>query len=127
MNHTVFKALITNYINAYNSFDIDGMIRLLHHDLEFRNISNGAVDTETKGIEQFRTLAERSAKFFSQRRQMVKDIIMNDDRAEIEIDYEAILATDLPNGLKAGQTIKMQGKSIFQMKDEMLIMIEDYS
>lgn len=127
MNHTVFKALITNYINAYNSFDIDGMIRLLHHDLEFRNISNGAVDTETKGIEQFRTLAERSAKFFSQRRQAVKDIIMNDDRAEIEIDYEAILATDLPNGLKAGQTIKMQGKSIFQMKDEMLIMIEDYS
>jgi SnoaL-like polyketide cyclase. len=127
MNHTVFKALITNYINAYNSFDIDGIVRLLHHDIEFRNISNGAVDTETKGIEQFRTLAERSAKFFSQRRQTVKDIIMNDDKAVIEIDYEAILASDLPNGLKAGQTIKMQGKSIFQMKDEKLIMIEDYS
>ncbi len=34
---------------------------------------------------------------------------------------------DLPNGMKAGETLKLQGKSIFQMKDKKLILIEDHS
>ncbi|WP_341271611.1 nuclear transport factor 2 family protein [Paenibacillus solani] len=96
-------------------------------EVEFRNISKGIVDTETKGIDQFRELAEQSLKMFTQRRQTIKQIITHDDKAEIEVDYEGTLATNLPNGMKAGDTIKLKGKSIFRMKNNKLIMIEDYS
>jgi len=127
MEDIEIKTLISNYLNAYNSFDVDGMTKLLHENIEFRNISSGIVDTETKGIDQFRALAEQSVKIFSQRSQTIKQITINDDKAEIEVDYEGTLAMDLPNGLKAGETIKLKGKSDFSMKDGKLLMIEDYS
>lgn len=127
MEEIEIESLIRNYLNAYNSLDVDGMTKLLHENIEFRNISNGVVDTETKGIDKFRALAEQSVKVFMQRHQTIKQITINDDQAEIEVDYEATLATDLPNGLKAGDTIKLKGKSVFRMKDEKLILIEDYS
>lgn len=127
MEEIEIQTLIRNYINAYNSLDVDGMTKLLHENIKFRNISNGVVDTETKGLDKFCALAEQSVKVFSQRHQTIKQITINDDQAEIEVDYEATLAMDLPNGLKAGDTIKLKGKSVFRMKDEKLIMIEDYS
>ncbi|WP_276355447.1 nuclear transport factor 2 family protein [Cohnella caldifontis] len=121
------ETLIRNYIHAYNAFDVDGMTKLLHENIEFRNFSGGVLDTEIKGMDRFRALAERSAVIFSHRRQTMKRITLHDDQAEIEVDYEGTLATDLPNGLKAGETIKLQGKSVFRMKEGKLILIEDYS
>ena len=121
------KSLIQSYLNAYNSFDVEGMLQLLHNDIEFRNISNGVVDVETKGIEEFRELAEQSKKIFSHRLQTIYNYAIIDDKVEVEINFEGILATDLPNGLKAGENILLKGKSVFKFKDKKLILIEDYS
>jgi len=127
MGKYILQDLIEQYLNAYNTFNIDGMIYYLHENIHFRNISNGEVNAETKGIEEFRALAEQSARIFSQRCQVMKNINLSGDTAEVYIDYEGILFIDLPNGMKAGDTLKLQGRSIYQMKDEKLILIEDYS
>ncbi|GIO12341.1 hypothetical protein J19TS2_18960 [Cohnella xylanilytica] len=127
MNDNEMSNLITSYIEAYNDFDVEGMLRLLHEKVVFRNISNGVVDTETKGIEEFRMLAEQSAKLFAQRRQTIKEMTIDGDRAEIEIEYEGTPAIDLPNGLKAGETIRLGGKSIFYVKNGKIIVLEDHS
>ena len=60
MDSNEIKSLIQSYLNAYNSFDVDGMLLHLYKDIEFRNILNGVIDVETKGIDQFRELAEQS-------------------------------------------------------------------
>ena len=65
MDSNEIKSLIQGYLNAYNFFDVDGMLLYLHKDIEFRNISNGVVDVETKGINQFRQLAEQSKKIMT--------------------------------------------------------------
>lgn len=127
MENSKLKDLIEQYIKAYNAFNIDGMIDVLHESINFKNITNGDVNAQTQGIEEFRVLAEQSAQIFSQRYQVVKSIAFTDDKAEVEIDYEGILSVDLPNGMKAGESVKLQGKSIYQMKDEKLVLIEDYS
>nr|WP_145403282.1 nuclear transport factor 2 family protein [Paenibacillus xylanexedens] len=127
MENSKLKDLIEQYIKAYNAFNIDGMIDVLHERVHFKNITNGDVNAQTQGIEEFRALAEQSAQIFSQRCQVVKSIAFTDDKAEVEIDYEGILSVDLPNGMKAGESVKLQGKSIYQMKDEKLVLIEDYS
>lgn len=127
MKKQEIKHLIEDYLNAYNSFNVDGMIELLHESVEFRNISNGVVDTETKGIDQFRALAEQSLRIFSTRCQTMKNITIIGDKAEIEIDYEGKLAIDLPNGLKAGNTLNLKGRSIFHIKDGKLVVVEDHS
>ena len=118
---------IQSYLNAYNSFDVDGMLLHLHKDIKFRNISNGVINVETKGIEEFRILAEQSKNIFSHRLQTIYNYAITDDKVEVEINYEGTLATDLPNGHKAGEKIILKGKSVFKFKDKKLILIEDYS
>lgn len=127
MDANEMKSLIQSYLNAYNSFDVDGMLLHLHKDIEFRNIINGVIDVETKGIEQFRELAEQSKKIFSERLQIINNYSITDDKVEVEINYEGTLATDLPNGLKAGEKLLLKGKSVFKFKDKKLRLIEDYS
>jgi hypothetical protein len=121
------KEIIEKYISAYNSFDIEGMIAPLHEEIEFRNSSSGSVDVETSGIEKFREIAEQSKSLFSYRCQTIVGYSFEDDKAQVEIDYEGILAKDLPNGMKAGDRIHMKGRSVFAFRDEKVAVIEDYS
>jgi ketosteroid isomerase-like protein len=122
------KNIIQTYVDAYNSFDIERMLELLHTDIEFRNYANNEVTVETKGIEQFRQTAEQATQLFSQRQQTITNYsIIEDDKMEVEIDYVATLASDLPNGLKAGEKLELKGKSVFQLLDNKIIILEDYS
>lgn len=121
------RDMAEKYVEAYNWFDINGMIALLHEEIEFRNSSNGSVDVETKGIEEFREIAERSTSLFSHRCQTIVGYSFEDDKLQIEIDYEGILAKDLPIGMKAGEKIHMKGKSVFAFKNDRIAVIEDYS
>lgn len=120
------KEIIDNYIEAYNSLDVPGMLKLLHKDIRFRNFVNGEVEMETKGTREFRVLAEKSTKIFSSRQQTIREYSAIDDKIEVIIDYEGILAIDLPNGLKTGDKIQLKGKSVFRMKEEKISRIEDY-
>ncbi len=121
------KEIIRKYIDAYNSFEIESMVSLLHKDVVFRNYSNGEKDAETIGIQEFRDLAEKSAEIFSSRCQTVKDFRAVDEKTEVQIEYEAILAVDLPNGLKVGEKIQLRGKSVFGIIEGKISLIEDYS
>ncbi|CAK6478301.1 nuclear transport factor 2 family protein [Peribacillus castrilensis] len=121
------KKIIENYIMAYNSFDIESMVKLLHKEIMFRNFTNGDMNTETRGIQEFKELAEKSSKIFSRRRQTVIDYNAIEDKAEVQIEYEAILAVDLPNGLNSGDKIQLKGKSIFGLNEGKISLIEDYS
>ncbi|MGG4103116.1 nuclear transport factor 2 family protein [Paenibacillus lautus] len=127
MDSMKMKDMIEDYVKFYNSFDVEGMMALLHGDIEFRNISNDSMDMETKGIEKFREIAEQSKSLFTYRCQTIVGYSFEDDKAQVEIDYEGILAKDLPNGMKAGDKIHMKGKSVFAFRDEKVAVIEDYS
>ncbi|WP_338130451.1 nuclear transport factor 2 family protein [Cohnella ginsengisoli] len=94
------RDVIDIYIEAYNAFEIAKMVELLHKDIIFRNISNGETTTETRGIQAFKELAEQSSTMFSSRRQTITDYRIVEDKVEVGIDYEGILAVDFPNGLK---------------------------
>lgn len=122
MNHL---QLIERYIEAYNSFDIETMINTLHPDIVFQNISNGEVNAETHGIEAFRTLAEQSKGLFTSRKQTITHIETNESQTRIDVAFEALLAIDLPNGLKAGETLKLQGCSEFTFRDGKIVSIID--
>ncbi|MCR8656689.1 nuclear transport factor 2 family protein [Paenibacillus endoradicis] len=127
MDRKEIDKIIQKYIKSYNSFDINGIVNLLNEDIEFRNISSGVINAETSGIQAFKGLAEQSAEIFSQRCQRIIECKYRDDRVKAEIDYEAIIAKDLPNGLKAGDKIQLRGQSIFKIKNGKLSLIEDHS
>jgi hypothetical protein len=94
------QEIVENYIQAYNHFDIKGMLHDLHNDIQFENISNGQANLTTHGIEEFRNQAESAKKLFKKREQKITTIKSNLNSVEVQIDYTGILAVDLPDGLK---------------------------
>ncbi|WP_379197458.1 nuclear transport factor 2 family protein [Paenibacillus sp. GCM10012306] len=85
------------------------------------------MDTETRGISEFRELAKKSAEIFSSWCQTVNNYSAIPGKAEVQIDYEAMLSVDLPNGLKKGDRLQLKGKSVFEILEGKISVIEDYS
>jgi ketosteroid isomerase-like protein len=127
MDEKTMRQLIRDFIAAYNRFDVAGMTRHLHPDVAFRNISGGKVTHATNGMAEFTQQAQAATQYFSERQQQITGIEFQDNTATVFIDYSAMLAIDLPNGLKAGDKINLQGKSVFSFADHKIICLEDYS
>ena len=127
MNSQEKRALIERYLQAYNNFDLDGMLALLHPNIQFRNIAGGEVTAETSGIMALRHLAAHSRDLFSFRKQTLTRFALHDNQALIEVDFEAVLAADLPNGMKKGETLRLTGRSEFTFHDGKINRITDIS
>ena len=127
MKHTGYQKMIENYIDAYNSFNIEKMMKDMHQNLQFENISNGEMSLATSGIEEFKHQAEQALHYFSERQQKINDLVFKDEQIEISIVYTAVLAIDLPTGQKAGDKLQLTGRSIFKFKDDKIIELHDIS
>lgn len=114
-------------LKAYNAFDIDGMMATVHPEIEFQNVSDGQVTAAITGAEEFRQLAERAKALFASRCQTITAFAVSETGVSVDIAYEGLLAKDLPNGLKAGQTLKLNGRSQFEFKDGKISRLIDYS
>ena len=121
------RSLVESFITAYNELAIDDMMTLTHPDIEFRNVSGGEIDATACGKVEFRRLAEQSKGLFVSRRQIIKNYRERDDQVFIEIEFEAVLAVDLPNGLKAGETIRLEGRSEYTIRDGKIFRLTDIS
>ena len=119
------QQVVENYIKAYNTFDVEGMLANLHPDIVFQNITNGQVDTETRGLEAFRQQAERATHYFRERQQIVTSTQTEGDTITVDINYCGVLAVDLPNGPKTGETLELQGQSVFSFQGDYIKTIQD--
>ena len=119
--------IVARYIDAYNTMNVQAMLDCLSGDVRFINRSNGETTNETHGIEAFRALAEQGVQLFAEREQTILDCIAIDDRAAVRIGYRAKVKTDLPNGWKAGQEVKMTGTSFFKISEGKISEVIDAS
>lgn len=119
------EKLIRGYVDCYNDFDIAGMLEFLSDSVVFENESGGEVNARAEGKAEFKQLAEQAAKLFSSRNQRITSIETNGGVLIAYIAYKATLAADLPNGLKEGQTIELNGKSEFQFEGGKICYIKD--
>lgn len=124
---TVQRQIIENYLDAYNRFDIEGMLAHLHPDIVFQNISAGRINVSTQGIEELRQLARQSCTLFSTRKQTITRFEPALERTTIGVSFEGTLAADLPNGMKKGETVRMFGRTDFAFQDDMIVRITDVS
>jgi hypothetical protein len=121
------KMLVDKYVEAYNSFDVPGMLAGLHPEVQFEHSTNGDVTVRLEGKAAFEAQAIRAAAWFTERKQHVTAFRWQDEQAEVNVDYFAITATDLPNGIKAGATLQFSGRSSFSFRDELIAFIQDFS
>ncbi|WP_026969599.1 nuclear transport factor 2 family protein [Algoriphagus terrigena] len=125
MNDT--ETVISNYITAYNNFDVSTMVRDFSDEIIFENIQDGKITMSLHGIEAFIEQAETSKNYFSVRNQKITAINCDDNRVVVEVEFKGVLAMDFPNGMNKGQEIRMVGKSIFEFKDQKIVRLTDLS
>jgi hypothetical protein len=121
------ERIIQNYIDGYNGFAIDKMVADFDDNIEFENVQNGQITLSLKGVKSFRQQAELAKNYFTTRQQTIKSFKHLANKTEIEIDYNAVLAMDFPNGLKSGQELNMKGKSVFEFTGNKIIKLTDIS
>lgn len=127
MSPTEIRSLVDRYIDAYNRKDIEAMLAAVHPQVEFKNVSAGVVNASTKGVEELRSLAQQSLSLFSERRQTIESFEVQGSVAIATIAFHAVVAADLPNGLKKGQVINLSGRSEFELEEGVIFKITDIS
>ncbi|QJB30957.1 nuclear transport factor 2 family protein [Chitinophaga oryzae] len=110
--------IIKAYVEAYNNKDVDGMLHDMAEGVVFENVSGGTVTLSIKGRNDLRAQAEQVLPVFTERRQTIRAFRHEGDQAAIDIDYHAVVAIDLPNGLKKGDTLALTGQSVFTFSAE---------
>lgn len=121
------RQLIEAYVDGYNAFDVDGMMATLHPEIEFTNVSEGEVTARASGISAFRQMAEQAVQLFAARKQTLTSFNVREEGAIITVAYEGTLAVDLPNGMKAGDTLQLDGRSEFRFKEGRIVWLADFS
>lgn len=119
------KALIRCCLDAYNRFDVDAMIARVHPEAVFADIADGGVTAEAVCVDQLRALANQSKSLCSFRHREPTRTDFSGYRAAVEISCEAVPAVDLPNGMQAGQRLKLNDQSQFEFKDGRIYNITD--
>lgn len=119
--------IINRYIQSYNDRDIEGMLDCVTEDVVFENISNANQSMRLEGRDQMGEVARLSGNAFSYRRQRMINLIIGEGKASAEIEFEGKAAVDLPNGVRAGETVKIRGASFFEFRGRLLSRIADYS
>jgi hypothetical protein len=126
MDHP-YLVTVKNFIAAYNSFDLPGMMALVHPEIHFKNISNGMTTVHTTGKMEFQRLAENSAALFREREQQMIAYSIDENIVTIEIHYHAVLALEHPQGQHNNGTIDLSGKSEYIFKEGLIFSIVDES
>lgn len=121
------KIIIDQYFKAYNKFDIEGMLKNVHPEVEFKNIAGNETNVHIQGLETLRKQAEDSSKLLKKREMKITEQTIDGDVVKNKIDFKAVLNIDIPDGPKSGELVKLKGESIFKFKNGKIISIEDIS
>ena len=127
MQVNVQEQVIQKYIDAYNAFDVDGMLKLLSPDVRFENWSGVHLTAEACGIDKFGQLAEQAKAIFSEREQRVTAMKHGADSVIVSIAYRGQLAVDIPDGPRAGTVLALNGESEFAFEGGLISKIVDRS
>lgn len=121
------KALlkITEYITAYNEQNVAGMMVLLTDDVHFTHIANGEIVMKLTSKIAFEQQALKVLPMFSKRTQTIVSFNYNPPSTTVDIHFSATAAIDLDNGIKAGEMIVTNVKSIFTFNDNLINTITD--
>lgn len=103
------------------------MLAFFDKDCVFENVSGGKVTIRTKGKADLEVLARKTAEAFASREQKIISLIQDGRRIAAEIDYHAVLQSDLSPELKAGSRLELRGVSICECSGGKITRLCDYS
>ncbi len=120
-------ALVRRYVDRYNANDVDGMLDCCADDVVFETITNPGGSLKLNGKEEMREVIEATTRAFRERRHEVVAILVDGQRAAAETLFSGVAAAELGQHVRPGEHISIRGATIFELKDDRLARICDYS
>jgi len=103
------RAMLEGYVHAFNAFDLEGMIAFLHPDAQVITIVDGDVASSADGMDDVRLHERIENARCSSRKKTVMECYERGDQVVVELSYSCVLAADQADGLKAGDTVTLEG------------------
>lgn len=119
--------LVRLYVDRYNSNDVDGMLDCCVDDVIFETIANPGGSIRLTGKIEMREIIEATTRAFRERRQEVVNILVDGERAAAETVFSGVAATELGQHVRSGEHISIRGATMFELRDNKLSRICDYS
>jgi len=120
------ESMIRDYITAYNSFDIEGMVKNFHKDIEFINEFNGEITMMTNSVEEFKGQAEHAKNYFQFREISIGDIQESNDTVTVSTRFNAGMIVEKKPGHPAKiQNVDMKGTTVFYFQDDQIVKMRD--
>jgi len=101
--------MLEGYVHAFNAFDVEGMIAFLHADARSITIVDGEVTSSIDGVEDVRSHELTESARCSSRKKTIMEFYERGERVVLELSYSCVLAVDQPGGLRAGDTVTLEG------------------
>jgi len=114
------KEIVQKYINAYNNFDIETMVSLMHNDCIYEGKTKGIQSFCIKGKHSFRQINMLSKNNYTFRKQVIEGFIESMNKVEVNLYFKAILAVDVSELGKKGEEIAFETKSVFEFKNGLI-------
>ena len=87
------KAIIEDYIQAYNNLEPEKMLEHLHDEIVYTNSFLDSVDTHTHGKLAFKKQAESIISDFVVRRMTIVGWTFSSAKVAVDIEYDVILSS----------------------------------
>lgn len=119
--------LVRRYVERYNSNDVDGMLECCADDVVFETISNPGGSIRLSGKDEMREVIEATTRAFRERRHEVVTILVDGQRAAAETVFSGVAAAELGQNVRQGEHVSIRGATMFELRDNKLSRICDYS
>lgn len=111
------RAIVENFIHSFNSYNIEGMTKDLAENFGYEHLRNGEAGLRAIGIESFKELLRSAEHTYKSRQETIESWELSKYHIEIESSFKGTLATDLSNGMKMGDVIAFDVRTIFEFAD----------
>ena len=119
--------LVRHYVERYNANDVDGMLDCCSDDVVFESITNPGGSLRLNGKDEMREVIEATTRAFRERRHEVVAILVDGDRAAAETVFSGVAAAELGQQVRPGEHISIRGATMFELRNNKLTRICDYS
>ncbi|MEY2759693.1 MAG: hypothetical protein RIR33_3471 [Pseudomonadota bacterium] len=119
--------LVRRYVDRYNSNDVDGMLECCADDVVFETVTNPGGSIRLSGKDEMREVIEATTRAFRERRHEVVTILVDGQRAAAETVFSGVAAAELGQHVRPGEHVSIRGATMFELRDNKLSRICDYS
>lgn len=119
--------LVRRYVDRYNLNDVEGMLDCCADDVVFETVSNPGGSIRLTGKDEMREVIEATTRAFRERRHELVSILVDGERAAAETVFSGVAAAELGQYVRPGEHVSIRGATMFELRDNKLSRICDYS